>query len=52
MHLSELNNSISTLPGIGSAKQALFARLNIFTISDLLQFYPRDYEDRTQKSTK
>ena len=51
MHLSELNNSISTLPGIGSAKQALFARLNIFTISDLLQFYPRDYEDRTQKST-
>ena len=51
MHISELNNSISTLPGIGAAKQALFARLNIFTISDLLQFYPRDYEDRTQKST-
>ncbi|WP_298534550.1 ATP-dependent DNA helicase RecG [uncultured Treponema sp.] len=51
MHLSELNNSISTLPGIGPSKQALFARLNIFTISDLLQFYPRDYEDRTQKST-
>ena len=51
MHISELNNSISTLPGIGPSKQALFARLNIFTISDLLQFYPRDYEDRTQKST-
>ncbi|MBQ8679393.1 MAG: ATP-dependent DNA helicase RecG [Treponema sp.] len=51
MHISELNNSISALPGIGAAKQALFARLNIFTISDLLQFYPRDYEDRTQKST-
>ena len=51
MHLSELNNSISSLPGIGAAKQALFARLNVFTISDLLQFYPRDYEDRTQKST-
>ncbi|WP_407426640.1 ATP-dependent DNA helicase RecG [Treponema sp.] len=49
MHLSELNNSISSLPGIGSAKQSLFARLNIFTISDLLQFYPRTYEDRTQK---
>ena len=51
MHLTELNNSISSLPGIGAAKQALFARLNIFTISDLLQFYPRDYEDRTQKIT-
>ena len=51
MHLSELNNSISSLPGIGAAKQALFARLNVFTISDLLQFYPRDYEDRTKKIT-
>ena len=51
MHLSELNNSISSLAGIGAAKQALFARLNVFTISDLLQFYPRDYEDRTQKIT-
>ncbi|MBR1403978.1 MAG: ATP-dependent DNA helicase RecG [Treponema sp.] len=51
MKLSELNNSISSLPGIGAAKQALFARLNVFTISDLLQFYPRDYEDRTQKIT-
>ncbi|MBB5224785.1 ATP-dependent DNA helicase RecG [Treponema ruminis] len=51
MHISELNNSISTLPGIGPSKQALFSRLNIFTIADLLQFYPRDYEDRTQKST-
>lgn len=51
MHISELNNSISSLPGIGAAKQALFARLNIFTIADLLQFYPRAYEDRTQKIT-
>ena len=51
MHISELNNSISSLPGIGAAKQALFARLNIFTIADLLQFYPRAYEDRTHKIT-
>ena len=51
MHIFELNNSISSLPGIGAAKQALFARLNIFTIADLLQFYPRAYEDRTQKIT-
>ncbi|MBR1535381.1 MAG: ATP-dependent DNA helicase RecG [Treponema sp.] len=49
MHISELNNTISTLSGIGASKAALFARLNIFTVGDLLQFYPRDYEDRTQK---
>ena len=51
MKISELNNSISTLSGVGSAKTSLFARLNVYTISDLLQFYPRDYEDRTQKVT-
>ncbi|MDY2843182.1 MAG: ATP-dependent DNA helicase RecG [Treponema sp.] len=51
MHICELNNSISTLPGVGPAKAALFANLNIFTAGDLLQFYPRNYEDRTQKIT-
>lgn len=51
MHVSDLNNSVSTLPGVGPAKAALFANLNVFTISDLLQFYPRGYEDRTQKIT-
>lgn len=51
MKLSEINNSISTLPGVGPAKAALFANLNIFTVGELLQFYPRDYEDRTEKST-
>ena len=49
MKVSEINSSISTLPGVGPAKAALFANLNIFTVGDLLQFYPRDYEDRTEK---
>lgn len=51
MHVSELNNSISALPGVGPAKASLFANLNIFTVGDLLTFYPRGYEDRTQKVT-
>ncbi len=51
MHISELNNSISTLSGVGPAKASLFAKLNVFTVGDLLQFYPRSYEDRTKKST-
>lgn len=49
MKISEITNSINTLPKVGPAKAALFAKLNIFTVADLLQFYPRDYEDRTQK---
>lgn len=51
MHISELNNAISTLGGIGPAKAACFARLNIFTIADVLQFYPRAYEDRTGRTS-
>ncbi|MBE6985570.1 MAG: ATP-dependent DNA helicase RecG [Ruminococcaceae bacterium] len=43
-----LTDSIRTLTGIGPKKAELFAKLGIFTIGDLLRFYPRDYEDRTQ----
>lgn len=51
MKTSEITNSINTLPKIGPAKAALFAKLNVFTVADLLQYYPRDYEDRTKRIT-
>ncbi len=51
MKVSEIKNSIVSLPGIGPGTAAHFSNLNIFTVGDLLQFYPRDYEDRTQKIT-
>lgn len=47
MKLSELSNPVETLGGIGPAATRQFARLNIFTVSDLLSTYPRDYEDRS-----
>ncbi|MCR5725772.1 MAG: ATP-dependent DNA helicase RecG [Treponema sp.] len=49
MKVSEINNSVSTLPGVGTKTAALFAKLNIFSVGDLLQFYPRDWEDRTRR---
>ena len=49
MKLKENGTSIESLSGVGSAKAKLFARLNIFTIADLLQAFPRDYEDRTKR---
>lgn len=49
MKLSEIQNSLSTIPGIGKATSALFAKLGVFTVGDLLQYYPRDFEDRTEK---
>ena len=46
--MAHLTDSILTLPGIGPKKAALFAKLGVETLEDLLRHYPRDYEDRTK----
>ena len=48
MKLSELGSTVESLPGVGPKMASLFARMNIFTVADLLETYPRDYEDRTK----
>ena len=37
-------NSIITLKGIGEQSRALFNKVGVETIEDLLNYYPRDYE--------
>ncbi|MCR5047001.1 MAG: DEAD/DEAH box helicase, partial [Treponema sp.] len=49
MRLSEIQTPVSSLPGVGPAMQKQFANLNIWTISDLLSYYPRSYKDRTKR---
>lgn len=39
---------ITCLSGVGEAREALFAKKGIKTIEDLLYFFPRTHEDRTQ----
>ncbi|MCX7843015.1 MAG: ATP-dependent DNA helicase RecG [Clostridia bacterium] len=41
-----LRKPIQYLKGVGEARARLFNRLGIFTIDDLIKYYPRDYEDR------
>ena len=43
--------SIRDIKGIGPRKEALFARLHLTTVTDLLQYFPRDYEDRSHVFT-
>ena len=43
-----LSDPIQSLPRIGPKRAELFARLGVETVGDLLHFYPRAYEDRTQ----
>ncbi|QSX08737.1 ATP-dependent DNA helicase RecG [Alkalibacter rhizosphaerae] len=38
--------TIRILKGIGEKKEALFHKLKIFNMEDLLLFFPRDYEER------
>ncbi|MBO4546915.1 MAG: ATP-dependent DNA helicase RecG [Treponema sp.] len=49
MRLSEIQTPISSLPGVGPAMQKQFANLNVWTICDLLNFFPRSYKDRTKR---
>jgi len=44
-----LEDSIRYVKGVGPAKEVLFNNLHIYTVSDLLYYFPRDYEDRTKK---
>ncbi len=40
----ELTDSIRSIKGIGEKSEKLFAKMGIFSIEDLLQNYPREYE--------
>ena len=42
---------ITALSGIGERRAALFEKLGIRNIADLLEYYPRGYEDRSQFSS-
>ena len=58
-----LRDSIKTIKGVGDKTAAVFARLGVETVQDLLLYYPRNYvayenpvdisdlQSRSQKST-
>ncbi|MGL4986426.1 MAG: ATP-dependent DNA helicase RecG [Treponemataceae bacterium] len=48
MRLCDIQASISTIKGVGEATAKLFANLGVFSIADLLTFFPRSWENRTK----
>ena len=38
--------AITTLYGVGKARESAYARLGVRTVGDLLEHYPRSYENR------
>lgn len=51
MKVKDIKTPVSAISGIGPQLSKLLAKLNIFTVGDLLLYYPRDYEDRSIKVT-
>jgi ATP-dependent DNA helicase RecG len=45
--VSALRDEVKYLKGVGEARSRLFGKLGVVTVSDLLRYFPRDYEDRT-----
>ena len=45
-----LNDSISNLKSVGQKRAAIFEKLGILTIADLIEYFPRDYLDRSEIS--
>ena len=39
---------IQFLKGVGPKKASLLSKLNIKTVDDMIFYYPRDYEDRSE----
>ena len=45
---ADLNMNVQFLKGVGPKKVLLLNKMGIFTLRDLLEYYPRTYEDRTK----
>lgn len=46
-----MSRELTSLKGIGPKKAQALANLDIYTISDLYSYYPREYEDRRLRSS-
>ena len=47
----DLYSSVAEIKGVGEKRRELLSKLNIFTVKDLLYFFPRKYEDRRNVTT-
>lgn len=46
-----LSDPVTALKGVGASRSAQLAKLGIEMLEDLIRYYPRDYEDRSNMVT-
>lgn len=44
----DLNNDVKFVKGVGPNRVKLLNKVGIYTLNDLITYYPRDYEDRSK----
>lgn len=44
----DLNKDVKYIKGVGPNRVKLLNKVNIFTLGDLITYYPRTYEDRSK----
>ncbi len=47
----DLNNDVKFVKGVVPSRVLLLNKLGIYTLQDLITYYPRDYEDRSKPKT-
>ena len=51
MKVKDIKTPVSAISGVGPQLAKVLAKVNVFTVGDLLLYFPRDYEDRTKKKS-
>ena len=49
MKVSQILTPVSSITGVGPQLTKTLAKVNVFTAGDLLQYFPRDWDDRTKR---
>lgn len=47
MKLADIKTPVAAVTGVGPSLTKLLGKLNIFTVGDLISYYPKKFEDRT-----
>ena len=48
----DLNKDVKYVKGVGPNRVKLLNKLKIYTLKDLITYYPRNYEDRSKPKKK
>lgn len=46
--MADLKNDVKYVKGVGPSRVKSLNKLGIYTLEDLITYFPRDYEDRSQ----